>query len=189
MTTTSFPILDAVASNWWSLLIRGLLGVFFGVMTFVNPGLSLTALVLAYGIYALIDGVMAIWVGGQSRTWWLVVLGIVGVLVGIYTFINPGITAVALLYVIAAWAFVRGVAEIVTAIQLRKELTDEWMLILSGVLSILVAVVLFARPSAGALAMVWVIGAYALAAGGMLIVLAFRLRSLPNRAAERLSRA
>jgi uncharacterized membrane protein HdeD (DUF308 family) len=110
-----------------------------------------------------------------------VLLGVLGLGVGICTFIYPGITAVALLYLIAAWAVVRGVFEIVTAIQLRKEISNEWMLIIAGVLSVLFGAALVANPAAGALAVVWIIGAYAFIFGLMMIALAFRLRGLSRR--------
>jgi uncharacterized membrane protein HdeD (DUF308 family) len=178
---TTFSILDAFAKNWWVLLIRGILAVLFAVMAFTLPGLTLVTLVLLYGIYSFADGLTAIWVGGQARAWWFVLLGILGVVVGVFTFIYPGITAVALLYLIAAWAIVRGVFEIVTAIQLRKEISNEWMLIIAGILSVLFGVALVAKPAAGALAVVWIIGAYAFIFGLMMIVLAFRLRGLSGR--------
>jgi uncharacterized membrane protein HdeD (DUF308 family) len=174
---TTFSILDAFAKNWWVLLIRGILAVLFAVMAFTLPGLTLVTLVLLYGIYSFADGLTAIWVGGQARAWWFVLLGILGVVVGVFTFI----TAVALLYLIAAWAIVRGVFEIVTAIQLRKEISNEWMLIIAGILSVLFGVALVAKPAAGALAVVWIIGAYAFIFGLMMIVLAFRLRGLSGR--------
>jgi uncharacterized membrane protein HdeD (DUF308 family) len=178
---TTFSILDAFAKNWWVLLIRGILAVLFAVMAFTLPGLTLVTLVLLYGIYSFADGLTAIWVCGQARAWWFVLLGILGVVVGVFTFIYPGITAVALLYLIAAWAIVRGVFEIVTAIQLRKEISNEWMLIIAGILSVLFGVALVAKPAAGALAVVWIIGAYAFIFGLMMIVLAFRLRGLSGR--------
>jgi uncharacterized membrane protein HdeD (DUF308 family) len=175
---TTYSILDAFTRNWWVLLIRGVLAMLFGIMAFTMPGLTLVTLVLLYGVYALADGLTALWVGALARAWWFVLLGILGVAVGIFTFINPGITAAALLYLIAAWAIVRGIFEIVTAIQLRKEISNEWMLILAGILSILFGVAMAANPAAGALAVVWIIGAYAAIFGLMMIVLAFRLRGL-----------
>lgn len=178
---TTFSILDAFTKNWWVLLIRGILAVLFAIMAFTLPGLTLVTLVLLYGVYALADGLTAIWVGGQARAWWFALLGILGVIVGICTFVYPGITAVALLYLIAAWAVVRGVFEIVTAIQLRKEIHNEWMLIIAGILSVLFGVALVANPAAGALAVVWIIGAYAFIFGLMMIGLAFRLRGLSAR--------
>jgi len=182
-----FPFVNAMAKNWWALLIRGILAVLFGVLAFAKPDVTLLTLVLLFGVYTLADGIMALFVGGITRAWWLVLAGGLGVLVGIYAFINPRITAVALLYLIAAWAMVRGVFEIVAAIQLRKEISYEWALILGGIISILFGVVLVANPAAGALAMLWVIGAYALLFGVMMIILAFRLRGLPGRL-EKLAR-
>jgi uncharacterized membrane protein HdeD (DUF308 family) len=178
---SAFPLLDAFSKNWWVLLIRGIIAVLFGIMAFALPGLTLLTLVLLYGIFALADGLTALFIGGSSRAWWMLLVGLLGIGVGIFTFIYPGITAVALLYLIAAWAIVRGVFEVLTAIQLRKEISHEWTLIIGGILSILLGVVLILNPAAGALAMVWVIGAYALVIGVMMIVLAFRLRGLPGR--------
>jgi uncharacterized membrane protein HdeD (DUF308 family) len=175
---TNFPLLTAFASQWWVLLLRGIVAVLFGILTFMVPGLTLVALIILYGAYAVVDGVTALFVGGRARAWWLVFAGVLGLVVGVVTFIFPGITAFWLLILIASWAIVRGVFEIVVAIQLRKELTNEWMLILGGVLSIIFGVLLFLNPAAGALAMVWLIGAYAVVFGIMMIVLSFRLRGL-----------
>lgn len=177
----TLPIVDAFSHNWWLLLIRGIVAVLFGIMAFTWPGLTLVTLVLLYGAYAFVDGLTAIWVSMSSRAWGLLLFGFLGVILGIYAFFFPGITALALLYLIAAWAFVRGIFEIVTAIQLRKEISNEWVLILAGVISIMLAVVLVANPGAGALAMVLVIGAFALVFGLMMIILAFRLKALPKR--------
>ena len=187
MATVS--ILESFAKNWWVLLIRGILAVLFAVMAFELPGITLVTLVLLYGVYALVDGLTTLWIGGLSRAWGFVFLGILGVIAGIITFIYPGITAVALLYLIAAWAIVRGIFEIVTAIQMRKQMRHEWLLILAGILSVLFGLLLAANPAAGALAMVWLIGAYALLFGLMMIMLAFRLRGLPGRLERLASRA
>jgi uncharacterized membrane protein HdeD (DUF308 family) len=177
----NFPILQTFARRWWVLLIRGVLAVLFGIMAFAMPGLTVLTLVLLFGAYALVDGLTAIWAAVTSRAWGLILFGILGILVAFYTFIFPGVTAIALLYLIAAWVLVRGIFEIVTAIQLRKEITNEWVLILSGFLSIIVGLLLFARPGAGVLAMAWVIGAYVLVSGLLLIILAFRVRGLHER--------
>ena len=177
----TLSIATALARNWWLLLIRGILAVLFGLMAFTWPALTLVTLVLLYGAYAFVDGLAAIWVGVRSRTWGLLFFGILGVIVGVYTFLYPGVTAIVLLYFIAAWAFVRGIFEIVTAIQLRKEISYEWALIVSGLISIIFGLVLLSNPGAGALAMVVVIGVFALMFGVMMIVLAFRVRGLPKR--------
>jgi uncharacterized membrane protein HdeD (DUF308 family) len=175
---TNFPLLNAFAGHWWVLLLRGIAAVLFGILAFVWPGLTLVALVILFGAYAIIDGVTALFVGGRARAWWMVFAGVLGIIAGVLTFIFPGITAFWLLILIASWAIVRGIFEIVEAIQLRKELTNEWMLILGGVLSIIFGVLLFLNPAVGALSVVWLIGAYAAAFGMMMIVLSFRLRGL-----------
>ena len=177
----TLPIAAALARNWWLLLIRGILAVLFGVVAFAWPALTLVTLVLLYGAYAFVDGLTAIWLGASSRAWGLLLFGVLGIIVGIYVFFFPGIAALALLYLIAAWAIVRGVFEIITAIQLRKEINYEWALIISGLIAIVFGIVLIVNPGAGALAMVLVIGAFAFAFGIMMIVLAFRVRGLPKR--------
>jgi len=175
---TNFPLLTVFASHWWMLLLRGIVAVLFGVLAFMVPGLTLVALVLLFGAYALVDGVTAIFIGGRARAWSLLLVGVLGLIAGILTFIFPGITALWLLILIASWAVVRGVFEIVAAIKLRKELTNEWLLILGGVFSIIFGLLLFTNPAAGTLTMVWLIGAYTLVFGIMMIVLSFRLRGL-----------
>lgn len=177
----ALPIATALARNWWLLLIRGILAVLFGLVAFAWPALTLVTLVLLYGAYAFVDGLTALWVGVSSRAWGVLFFGLLGVGVGIYTFFYPGVTAIVLLYLIAAWALVRGAFEIVTAIQLRKEISYEWALVVSGLISIIFGIVLFANPGEGALAMVVVIGAFALMFGVVMIVLAFRVRRFPKR--------
>jgi uncharacterized membrane protein HdeD (DUF308 family) len=180
-------ILHGLAKNWWALLLRGLASIVFGVLAFAWPGITILSLVILYGAYALVDGVFALYAGvsgngaGGSR-WWMAIVGIAGILAGLYAFFLPGSAALILLTLIAAWAIVSGVFEIIGAIRLRKEIDNEWMLILHGVLTVLFGVLLFAMPGAGAVAMVWVIGAYAIAAGVIMIALAFRLKGHAGRA-------
>lgn len=174
-------MLEGFAKNWWHILLRGILAIVFGVMAFAMPGLTLLTLALLYGVYALVDGALAIWFGVGSRAWALVLFGLLGIAVGILSVYVPWATAVGLLYVIGAWAILRGIFEIVTAVQLRHEITNEWSLGLAGLLSIALGLLFFVRPGAGALAVVWLIGAYAVIAGVLLIKLAFRVRGLPER--------
>jgi uncharacterized membrane protein HdeD (DUF308 family) len=168
--------------NWWALAIRGVAAVIFGILAFVGPGITLAALVLLFGAYAITDGIFAIVAAlnaeRSERRWWaLLIEGILGIIAGVLTFIVPGITALFLLYLIAFWAMVTGVFEIATAIRLRKEITGEWLLVLSGVASVLFGFLLVLFPAAGALALIWWIGAFALVSGVLLLALAFRLRS------------
>jgi len=138
------PIARALATHWSSLAIRGVCALLFGIVAFMMPGLTLTTLVLIWGIYALIDGGLALVAGFKAKIWSLVFLGLVGVLAGIGAFIYPGMTALVLLYFIAVWAIVTGVLAIVTAIRLRKEITGEWALGLAGLLSLLFGAMLIA---------------------------------------------
>jgi len=181
-----------LARNWWALALRGLFAILFGIAAFAWPGITLGALVLLYGAYALVDGVFAIAAAVVGRTdgmpWWALVLeGVAGIAVGIMTFAWPGITALVLLYLIAAWAVVTGIFEIVAAVRLRKEIQGEWLLALSGILSVLFGFALVFNPLAGALAVVWLIGAYAIAFGVLMIALAFRLRSWARQASSKVT--
>jgi uncharacterized membrane protein HdeD (DUF308 family) len=174
-----------------SLAIRGAAAVLFGVITLVWPGLTLTALILLFGALALIDGVSMLVAAftsgshdGASKAL-VVLVGLAGVAAGIITFLWPDITALALLFVVAGWAFVTGVLEIVAAVRLRRELRGEWLLALVGVLSVLFAVLIVITPGAGALVITWLIGWYAVFAGVMRLALAWRLRQLDPRTARR----
>jgi uncharacterized membrane protein HdeD (DUF308 family) len=175
--------LDSLSHNWWVVVLRGLAGMTFGLVTFFAPGISLAALVLVFGAYAFADGVLAI-ISAIRRErpgerWWLLLLeGIAGIAAGVVTLLWPGITALVLLYVIAAWALVTGVLEIAVAIRLRKAIKGEWLLILSGILSVALGVMLVLWPGPGALALVLWIGAYAFVFGSLLLALGLRLRSL-----------
>ena len=158
-----------------------------GLLAFIWPGITLFVLVIFWGAYMFVDGVFAIVAAvraaGQEARWWLLLVeGILGVLVGIVTFIWPGLTALALLYLVAAWAIVTGILEIVGAIRLRREIEGEWALILAGVLSVIFGVLLAVIPApAGLLSLTWLIGVYAIAFGVIMLILAFRLRSMAGQ--------
>lgn len=174
-------MMDVLARNWWALALRGLFAVLFGLLAFAWPGLTLAALVILFGAYSLVDGVFglvaAVRAAEAHERWWLLVLeGLAGIAVGLITFMWPGITALVLLYLIAWWALVTGVFEIAAAIRLRKEISGELTLVLGGAASVIFGLVLLFRPGVGALAVIWLIGTYALVFGGLLLMLAFRLR-------------
>ena len=173
-------LLSALAKNWWLLLLRGVCAILFGVLTFVWPGITLLTLVLLYGAYALVDGVLAlaeaVMGGAPAPRWWLALVGLSGIAAGILTFAWPGITAFVLLLFIAGWAIGTGVLEIVGAIRLRKEIQNEWLLIASGVLSVIFGLILVAQPGTGALALLYVIGTYAILFGILEVWLSLRLR-------------
>ena len=171
-------MLHALAQYWWALAIRGLVAILFGLLTFLLPGITLVTLVLLFGAYALVDGVFNVIASFRtaSHHWALLIEGVVGIIVGILTFAWPAITALVLLYLIAFWAIFTGIFEIVAGIRLRKAITNEWLLIVMGVLSLLFGVLILVAPGTGALAIVLWIGAYAFVFGIVLMVLAFRLR-------------
>ena len=173
---------DSLSRNWWAVSLRGLAGILFGIITFIAPGISLAAPVLLFGAYAFADGVLAIVTAirrrGNDRWGMLLLEGLVGVAAGVLTLLWPGITALALLYVIAAWALVTGAFEIAAAIRLRKVITGEWILALSGILSMALGVLLIVAPGPGALAVVIWIGAYAFVFGALLFALGLRLKGL-----------
>jgi uncharacterized membrane protein HdeD (DUF308 family) len=169
------------ADRWWTFVVRGIAAILFGVLTFLWPGITLTALVLLFGAYALLDGVLSIVAAvskeRRERWWTLVLQGVFGILAAGVTVVFPGIAALALLYVIAAWAIVTGAFAVAAAIRLRKSLEREWLLALGGVLSIVFGLLLMLFPGTGALALVLWIGAYMLVAGSVLVVLGLKLRT------------
>jgi uncharacterized membrane protein HdeD (DUF308 family) len=173
--------MQVLARNWWALALRGLFAILFGVAAFAWPSLTLAALVILFGAYALVDGVFALIAAVRAaeahERWWLFVLeGLAGIIVGIITFVWPGITALVLLYLIAWWALVTGVLEIAAAVRLRRVIRREWTLVLGGLASVVFGLLLLYRPGAGALAVIWLIGIYALVFGVLFLMLGFRLR-------------
>lgn len=171
-----------LSQNWWLLVLRGLLAILFGVLAFVWPGITILTLVILFGVYAIIDGLVAVGTGiartRESARWWtFLVEGLISLAAGAVALLWPGLATLVLLYVIAAWALFTGILEIVTAIRLRHEITNEWMLGLGGLLSVLLGILVFLQPAAGSLAIIWTIASYAVIFGILLIVLGFRLRS------------
>lgn len=170
---------QAVARHWWILLLRGLAAIAFGVLAFVWPGLTLTTLILLFGIHCIVDGVVSLGVGsGSGRFWPALLIAAISIGAGLVSFFYPGLTALVLVYVIAAWAIVRGILEIMYAIEVRKAIEGELLLILAGLASVIFGVLILVYPSAGALSIVWIIGSYAIVFGLLLVLLSFRVKSL-----------
>jgi uncharacterized membrane protein HdeD (DUF308 family) len=183
-------MLSSVTRNWWVFALRGTLAIVFGVAAFAWPGITFEALVLLFGAYAFFDGVLLLTFGlraaGAKERWWPLVLGgIVGLATGALTFAQPQAMALALVYVVGAWAIVIGILTIVAAIRLRQVITYEWLMGLSGALSIIFGALVIAQPGAGALTVVFLIGFYAILAGITQISLGVRLRSLGQSLAPR----
>jgi uncharacterized membrane protein HdeD (DUF308 family) len=180
MPSADAPVVGVLARYWWLILLRGIAAIIFGVLAFVWPGITLVTLILFWGAFTLVDGVLAlvhaIMGGNVGSRWWLALIGVLGIAVGLMTFMWPGVTALVLLIFIASWAIVLGVFQIIGAIRLRKEIDNEWTLGLSGALSVLFGVVLMVAPGAGALAFIWVIGIYAVVFGILMVMAAFKLK-------------
>lgn len=173
---------SALHRSWWLLLLRGVAAVAFGVLTFIWPQISLLTLILVYGIYALVDGVLALVAairgGGFAPRWWLALGGVVSILAAGVAFAWPGLTALVLVYLIGVWSIVRGVLEIVGAVRLRNEIANEWSLGAAGALSVIFGLILVVMPGAGALGLLWLIAAWAVLFGLLLIWVAFKVRTL-----------
>ncbi|TWP46230.1 HdeD family acid-resistance protein [Lentzea tibetensis] len=182
-------LLETLAQRWGLFALRGALAILFGVMALVWPGITLLALVLLWGAYALVDGVTALYMSFTQREWPTAdrvmqgVFGAIGVIAGIGAIAWPGLTVGALLIVIAVWAIVAGVIQIAAAIRMRKVVTNEWFYVLTGVLSVVLGIILFASPGSGALALVVTIGVFAIMWGVVLLLFSFRLRSLTGHSA------
>jgi len=173
-------------AKWWALVLRGIAAIIFGLFAFFLPGITVGALIILFAAYALIDGLFSIAAAinrtDRSGHWgWMLVRGILGILASIAAMTLPSMTALVLLYLIAAWAIVTGIMEISAAIQLRKVITGEWVLVIAGILSILFGVGLLAFPGPGILALVWLIGTYAVLFGAMMVALGIALRTRGRR--------
>lgn len=173
--------------DWRLLAVRGLLALGFGVVTLVWPEITLWAVVVTWGVFALLDGIGSLLAafGGtvvRGRAW-LIVHGVLGVAAGVIAFVWPDITGLVMLFVIAVWAFLSGLARLVTAIQLRREIRHEWVLGAVGVLSMGFAVMLVVTPGTGVLVITWLIGWYAVVLGLALLGLAWEVRRETSAAA------
>jgi uncharacterized membrane protein HdeD (DUF308 family) len=176
-------MLDALARNWWMVVLRGALAVIFGLMAIAWPDLTVGVFVAFFGAYALVEGVFTIveaFQGGQDRLWHIL-QGALGILVGIVAWVYPDLTALSLLYFIGAWAIVTGVVEVIAAVRLRREIDNEWLLAIAGVLSVLWGLFLFIFPGDGAIALVTTIGIFAIIYGVVLIVFGLRLRGMRDQ--------
>ncbi|MBZ5713798.1 HdeD family acid-resistance protein [Nannocystis pusilla] len=174
---------ESLSMAWWSLLLRGIVALVFGCLALAAPGVTLTALVLWFGVFVLIDGAFLIagaFAGRKEHEhWWLMLIeGLCGIVFGLLALRVPGITTLVLLMYIAAFAVITGVLRVVMAVRLRREIEGEWWLGLSGLAGVLFGVLMLMAPGAGALAMMIYIGVWALFVGFSLIFLSFRVRRI-----------
>lgn len=180
-------VLPPLARHWWVFLVRGLVAIAFGLAAFFYPVATLFTFILFYAVFSIVDGLFAVVSAvrgqeGMGARWWLALIGVLSVVAGLAAYLWPGLTALALLTLIGIWALVYGVVEIIGAIRLRKEIDNEWLLLAHGIIAALFGLIVLARPSAGALALIWLIASFALASGVVLVILSFRLKGLAVKA-------
>jgi uncharacterized membrane protein HdeD (DUF308 family) len=180
--TMTMPHVSELASNWWALALRGAVSILLGLVAFTMPGLTIVALVTIFGVYAFVEGVLAIMaamrgIREHDRWGWMLVEGIVCIVAGLVAFFMPGVGALAIVWLVAAWALMTGVLEIGAGIRLRKVIEGEWMLILAGVLAIMLGFFIISRPGLGAVLLATWLGVYAIFSGIVTLLLAFRIRN------------
>lgn len=182
MNTVETQLTTILSRTWWVLMLRGVIAIVFGILIWREPEISIAVLVLFFGAFLLVDGVLGAYSAIAERKdhddWWVLLLwALVSAGVGVLTLVAPGITALALLFYIIIWAVATGVLQIVAGIRLRKEIKGEWFLILGGLISVAFGAFLMVQPAAGALAMAWLIAIYAILFGALLVILAFKART------------
>ena len=184
----NFTAAIVLARLWWLFVLRGVLGIAFGVVVLLVPGIGLVAVLALFAAWAIIGGatqLISAWRERDQPRWWVGILeGVVGLVAGLVVIIRPDISAIALLYLVAAWAIVTGVLQIFLAIRLRERISGELFLALAGVISVVFGVVLVINPGAGLLSLLWLVGVFAIAIGAMFFLLGLRLRRIFQRAKE-----
>ena len=182
-------MVTSLTQNWWTFTLRGIFALLFGFLAFVAPGATLTTLVYVFGIYAILNGAFALYAAWNLRSfdrWWLLLLeGLLSIAAGVIAFVYPAATALTFLWIIAFWAILVGILQIIAAIQLRQEIENEWSLGLGGLASVIFGVLLVVWPRSGLVTISWIVGIYAIFFGGMLLTLGSRLRALNKTVQQR----
>jgi uncharacterized membrane protein HdeD (DUF308 family) len=181
-------MLDVMTRNWWMLALRGVFAIIFGILILISPPAAVATFVVLFAIYAIVDGVLGIWsvLSGETSThrWLHIIEGIIGILAGIFAFAYPGMTAIIMLYIIAAWSILTGAIQVWTAIELRKQIEGEFWLGLSGVLSIIFGILLILFPGTGILTVLLLVSIYSIVFGAMLLMLGFKLRGMRDQTGQ-----
>lgn len=170
-----------LSKHWMGILIRGIIAILIGAMAIFWPGVGIQVLVLIFGIYAFLDGALALFSGVSLNSVAMVIEGIVGVLVGIYIFFWTEQAVVLFILVIAVWAIVTGIFEIIAGLQLRRQIANEFLLLFVGIVSILFGSLIFIKPAILAVAISFIFGVYALIFGIFLVALAITVKGYKSR--------
>ena len=181
-------MVSALKANWWVLVLRGIIAIVFGIAAFVWPGVTALALVYLLAAFAFVEGIFAF--GGAfgyglpgAQRFLMILLGLLGVAVGVFAVARPGIAALTIVVWVAWWAIIAGIIQIVVAIEMRKEIENEWALIIGALLSIVFGILLLWRPLAGVITLAYLFGFFALIFGVAMLSLGVRLRTLATRLA------
>ena len=170
-----------ITVNWWAIALRGVIAILFGLAALFLTRSTLAALVILFAAFLVVTGIFALIAGAFGGSWLVAIEGVAGILIGALTFVYPRITVLALALLIAFWAIVTGILEVWGAVVLRRVVEGDWLLAVSGVLSIVFGILVAIFPGAGLVAIVWIIGIYAILWGVLLLVTGFRLRNLRGR--------
>jgi len=173
-----------LTKHWWALAVRGIFAIILGILALAWPGLFAGAFIIIFGIYFLAQGIFALFTAADMRKeehrGSLVIGGLLSIAAAIIIFALPGITLILVIWVVAFWALVTGIFEIAATFKVPVGTGGKWLLLLSGILSVIIGLILLTRPGAGLLAVLWLIGIYAIIAGFTLLGLAFQLRKLQS---------
>jgi uncharacterized membrane protein HdeD (DUF308 family) len=174
-------MLETMTRNWGALAFRGVVAILFGVVAFLWPGRTVAVLVILLAAFALVEGAINLIAGLRGREGWAIAEGALSIVAGlVIVVVGPQWTALALLYLVAAWAILTGVARIIAALRLRQFIEHEWLLIMSGLASLVFGVIAAIFPGAGILALIWFVAAWAIVLGLLQIALALSLHQLAN---------
>ena len=177
-------MLGLVTGQWWVFAIRGIAAIVLGILAFISPAVTLSVLVLMFGAYVLVDGIALLVAlvrgdeAARSHGWAVAIMGVLGIVAGIATFLWPGLTALSLLYLVSLWAIAMGIFQIIAAIQLRREIDGEFWMVLGGIASIIFGAFLVAFPGEGLLSLVWLVGIWSVVFGVSSLGLAYRLHKV-----------
>lgn len=176
---------SSMLDYWWVPVARGLAAIVLGILTFVWPGISVLAFVTLVAAYWIVDGGISVYHAIKWKRWgWPLWGGVVSLVAGGLALLRPGVAVLSIVIVMAVWAILRGLLDIYVAISMRKEIDYEWWLALSGVTSVVLGGLILMKPAAGAMAMVALLGTFAIIIGAFLVAAGLRLRKHRYRGSE-----
>jgi uncharacterized membrane protein HdeD (DUF308 family) len=178
-----FSFRQSMTGRWWVVLIRGIFSILFGIIALLMPGITFISLAILWGIYAVSDGMLEVYIGVKQKWGQMIFYGVISLLAGAIAIFRPHIAGFTIVLLLGIFLVIRGITEIAAAIRLRKEIRNEWLLVLGGLLSIVAGLIIVFIPAAGVLWIVWMIAFFAILFGILQISLSMRLRRLGHQPA------